>query len=71
MGTRAMASSGTCRTATELLVRVHLWKPETLAWRADFLAALGAPTHEVDALRSAAEEARNARGTPHPASSPP
>jgi tetratricopeptide (TPR) repeat protein len=57
--------------ATELPVRVQLWQPETLAWRAGFLAALGAPSSEVDALRCAAEEARNARGTARPASSLP
>jgi DNA-binding SARP family transcriptional activator len=50
--------------ATELPVGVALWEPETLAARAGFLAALGAPAHEVDALRHAAAEARNARGTP-------
>jgi DNA-binding SARP family transcriptional activator len=70
----ACAVAGDARgglAATELPVRINLWKPETLAWRADFLAALGAPAQEVRALRRTAEEARNARGTARPASSPP
>jgi DNA-binding SARP family transcriptional activator len=57
--------------ATELPVSVRLWEPETLAWRAGFLDALDAPANEVEALRRAAEAARNARGTARPASSPP
>jgi DNA-binding SARP family transcriptional activator len=54
--------------ATELPLRVRLWEPETLARRAGFLEALGAPADEVEAARRAAERARNARGTPraHP-----
>jgi tetratricopeptide (TPR) repeat protein len=57
--------------ATELPLAVRLWEPETLAWRAGFLEALGAPPEEVEAVARAAAEARNARGTPRPATSSP
>ena len=57
--------------ATELPLAVRLWEPETLACRARFLAALGAPAEEVEAVARAAAEARNARGTPRPATSSP
>jgi DNA-binding SARP family transcriptional activator len=57
--------------ATQLPLRVRLWEPERLAWRAEFLAALDAPAQEVEASARAAAAARNARGTPRPASSPP
>jgi hypothetical protein len=56
--------------ATELPVRIRLWEPETLERRAAFLAALDAPDEEVEETRRAAAAARNARGTPGPASSP-
>jgi tetratricopeptide (TPR) repeat protein len=57
--------------ATELPLRIRLWEPETLARRAEFLEALGAPGADVAAARRAADAARNARGTPGPASSSP
>jgi len=70
----ACAVAGDARgglAASQLPVSVRLWAPETLAWRAGFLAAVGAPASEVEAVRRAAEETRNARGTARPASSPP
>jgi tetratricopeptide (TPR) repeat protein len=70
----ACAVAGDARgglAASELPVSVHLWAPETLAWRAGFLAAVGAPASDVEAVRRAAEQARNGRGTARPASSPP
>jgi DNA-binding SARP family transcriptional activator len=55
--------------ATEIPLRVRLWEPETLQRRAEFLAALGAPPAEVDAVARASAEARNARETHASASS--
>src|SRR3954451_19285292 len=57
--------------ATEVPLRIRLWEPETLDRRAEFLAALDAPGEQVKAARRAAAAARDARGPPRPASSPP
>jgi DNA-binding SARP family transcriptional activator len=45
-------------------IGARLWEPETHDFRADFLAALGAPAAEVDAERAAAARLRRRRNAP-------